>query len=68
MSKQSKMLKADILKILSKDISGGSNTRPAFEDAKSPNTFFGGADNQPFYPLAQESEAASNFLRWCEGM
>ena len=60
MSKQSKMLKADILKILSKDISGGSNTRPAFEDAKSPNTFFGGADNQPFYPLAQEPAPSAN--------
>jgi hypothetical protein len=60
MSKQSKMLKADILKILSKDVSGGSNTRPAFESAKAPSTFFGGQDNQPYYPLAQEPTPAAN--------
>ena len=57
---QAKLLKKDILKILAKDVSGGSNTRPAFESAKSPNTFFGGADNQPFYPSAQEPSPAAN--------
>ena len=60
MSKQTKMLKQDILKILAKDVSGGSNTRPPFEDAKRPNTFFGGADNQPYYPLAQEPSPSAN--------
>ena len=60
MSKQTKMLKQDILKILAKDVSGGSNTRPPFEDAKRPNTFFGGKDNQPYYPLAQEPSPAAN--------
>ena len=44
MSKQTKMLKSEILKILAKDVSGGSNTRPPFEDAMRPNTFFGGKD------------------------
>ena len=57
---QSKMLKDDILKILAKELSGGSNTRPAFESAKSPNTFFGGKDNQPYYPSAQEPAPAAN--------
>lgn len=62
MSKQTKMLKQDILKILAKDVSGGSNTRPPFEDAKRPNTFFGGKDvgMQPYYPLAQEPNPAAN--------
>jgi hypothetical protein len=62
MSKQSKMLKDDILKILAKELSGGSNTRPAFESAKTPNTFFGGKDvgNQPYYPSAQEPNPAAN--------
>ena len=57
---QSKMLKDDILKILAKELSGGSNTRPAFESAKTPNTFFGGKDNQPYYPSAQEPAPAAN--------
>ena len=39
MSKQ--LLKSDILKILSKEISGGSNKRVAFESAEVPKTFFG---------------------------
>ena len=62
MSKQSKMLKDDILKILAKELSGGSNTRPAFESAKTPNTFFGGKDvgMQPYYPSAQEPAPAAN--------
>ena len=62
MSKQTKMLKSEILKILAKDVSGGSNTRPAFEDAKRPNTFFGGKDvgMQPYYPLAQEPNPSAN--------
>jgi hypothetical protein len=60
MSKQPKMLKQDILKILAKDVSGGSNTRPPFEDAMRPNTFFGGAGNQPYYPLAQEPNPSAN--------
>ena len=59
---QSKMLKDDILKILAKELSGGSNTRPAFESSKTPNTFFGGKDAgmQPYYPSAQEPNPAAN--------
>lgn len=57
---QSKMLKADILKILAKDVSGGSNTRKPYKSAKQPLTFFGGADNQPYYPLAQEPAPSAN--------
>jgi len=62
MSKQSKMLKEDILKILAKDVSGGSNTRPAYESAQAPMTFFGGADNQPYYPLAQEPAPGASVM------
>jgi hypothetical protein len=54
------MLKADILKILAKDVSGGSNTRNPYKSAKQPLTFFGGADNQPYYPLAQEPAPSAN--------
>ena len=57
---QTKMLKSEILKILAKDVSGGANTRPAYESAKSPNVFFGGKDKQPYYPLAQEPAPAAN--------
>lgn len=60
---QSKLLKADILKILAKDVSkGGSMTRAPYPNAKAPLTFFGGKDEvgmQPFYPLAQEPDPAA---------
>ena len=57
---QSNLLKADILKILSKDVSGGANTRKPYKSAKQPLTFFGGQDNQPYYPSAQEPNPAAN--------
>ena len=56
---QSNMLKSDILKILSKSVSGGADTRPVYPDSKKPQTFFGG-ENQPFYPLSQEPNPAAN--------
>ena len=56
---QSNMLKEDILKILSKSVSGGSNTRPTYPSAKEPKTFFGG-ENQPYYPDAQEPHPSAN--------
>ena len=40
------LLKADILKILSKDVSGGNDTRPLFDS--EPKTFFGGKDTTDF--------------------
>ena len=57
---QSNLLKADILKILSKDVSGGANTRKPYKSAQQPLTFFGGQDNQPYYPSAQEPNPAAN--------
>ena len=59
---QSNMLKEDILKILSKSVSGGSNTRPTYKSAKQPLTFFGG-ENQPYYPSAQEPNPAANPMK-----
>jgi hypothetical protein len=59
---QSNMLKEDILKILSKSVKGGSNTRPTYQSAKQPTTFFGG-ENQPYYPLAQEPNPAANPMK-----
>ena len=59
---QSTMLKEDILKILSKSVKGGSNTRPTYQSAKQPTTFFGG-ENQPYYPLAQEPNPAANPMK-----
>ena len=58
---QSNMLKEDILKILSKSVKGGSNTRPTYQSAKEPKTFFGG-ENQPYYPLAQEPNPAASAM------
>ena len=75
---QKNLLKADILKILSNDISGGRrgdtkpiipgimtdknpDSRPTFENAQKPTTFFGGK-NQPYYALAQEPHPAASAM------
>jgi len=67
--KQSNMLKEDILKILSKSVSGGSDLAPMYPNSKEPKTFFGGekpsragdADQmKPYYPMAQEPNPAAN--------
>ena len=67
--KQSNMLKEDILKILSKSVSGGSDLAPMYPNSKTPKTFFGGekpsragdADQmKPYYPMAQEPNPAAN--------
>ena len=62
-TKQSSMLKSDILKILSKSVSGGaSELAPMYPNSKQPKTFTGAGEPQmtPYYPSAQEPSPAAN--------
>ena len=63
MSKQSTMLKDDILKILAKSVAGGkSDLVPMYPNSKQPDTFTGAGKPEmtPYYPSAQEPAPAAN--------